>query len=47
MDDLVSHWVRKLKEAQAVSEYHFRDAVEDLIEECSRRDFGRLFDDES
>lgn len=28
----VNYWVRKLKEAMAISEFHFRDAVIELME---------------
>ena len=28
----INYWVRKLKEALAISEYHFRDAVIELME---------------
>lgn len=28
----INYWVRKLKEAMAVSEFHFRDAVIELME---------------
>ena len=34
MDD-VDYYVRKLNEAKAISEYHFRDAVEDMIEQLT------------
>lgn len=37
--DEVDRAVQKLKEAQAISEWHFRDAVEELIE-ASRIDGG-------
>lgn len=35
MDD-VDRAVQKLKEAQAISEWHFRDAVEEIIEAARR-----------
>ena len=34
--------VRKLKEALAVSEWHFRDAVEDLMERYSNYEYCEI-----
>lgn len=41
MDD-VDREVRKLKEALDVSEWHFKDAVQDLMERCG---YGREEDE--
>ncbi len=41
MDD-VDREVRKLKEALEVSEWHFKDAVQDLMERCG---YGREEDE--